>query len=81
MIDYWNGGDNVLKNLDRKNITNLLECYEKACLLHPDCVGVSFEDHGYWDRLCYVWQNCDFDNLIVPDEDPKSWSLKRGNDR
>ena len=88
--EYWLGpgheGDKVLdvaliQNDYPLKFTNLLECYENACLQHPDCVGVSFEYHGYRNRLCYVWQSCDFDNLIIPDEDPKSWSLKRGSHR
>ena len=85
IAEYWNGEKSLDVALKHDNyplkFTNLLECYENACLQHPDCVGVSFEYHGYRNRLCYVWQSCDFDNLIIPDEDPKSWSLKRGSHR
>ena len=34
-------------------------CINVACLPYDECVGVSWHATPF----CYVWDNCDFDNL------------------
>ena len=65
IAEYWNGDKALDVALKHDNyplkFTNLLECYENACLQHPDCVGVSFEYHGYsFGSFTIVRMNRDF---------------------
>ena len=72
--DNWNGRQwDVSLNAEDYGIYNIHECMTKACLPYKDCIGVGWRSGA--DPLCYVWKNCDFDNL----QDTLPWyTLKRG---
>ena len=46
---------------------------KKACLPYKECIAVGW----YYDTFskCFVWENCDFNNLEV---DVPFYTLKRG---
>jgi len=69
--DDWNGNDwNVALKANEYGITDIESCMTVACSPYADCVGVTWHDTPY----CYVWDNCDFENLI----ERKEWvSLKK----
>ena len=59
--DMWNGNEwNVALMANEYGITDIESCMTVACSPYVDCVGVSWHNTPY----CYVWDNCDFDNLI-----------------
>ena len=69
--DNWNGNEwNVALKANEYGITDIESCMTVACSPYVDCVGVSWHNTPY----CYVWDNCDFDNLI---EDIEYVSLKK----
>ena len=72
--DNWNGRVlDVSLNADDYGISNIHECMKKACLPHKDCIAAGWRSGAI--PLCYVWKNCDFDNLqgVLP-----HYTLKRG---
>ena len=59
--DNWNGNEwNVALKADEYNINDIKSCMNVACLPYHDCVGVTWNAKPF----CYVWDTCDFDNLI-----------------
>ena len=69
--DDWNGNEwNIALKANEYGITDIESCMTVACSPYADCVGVTWHDTPF----CYVWDNCDFDNLI----EGKEWiSLKK----
>ena len=57
----WNGSEwNVSLKANEYGINDIESCMKIACLPFKECVGVSYHDRPY----CYVWDTCDFNNLI-----------------
>ena len=60
--DNWNGNEwNVALKANEYGITDIESCMTVACSPYVECVGVTWYNNAPY---CYVWDNCDFDNLI-----------------